>query len=56
MHIQSPSPHSAYSPLGVFFVLRWQISHSQMKCNPYDHTYILYGVLIEIRNVRGSAL
>ena len=43
----------AYITLGVFFVLRWQLSPTQMKCtcNANDSTYILLGLLIKMRHI-----
>ena len=36
-----------YNPLGIVFVLRWQLSPMQVKCtcNLKGSTYIPYGIL-----------
>ena len=42
---------AGYSPPGVVFLLRWQLSPTQVKytSNAHDSTYILYEFFINIR-------
>ena len=44
-----------YIRLDIFYVLRWQLSTSQVKCtyNANSSTYILYGLLIKMRYIWG---
>ena len=48
----------AYIPPDVFCVWHWQLGPTQVKCtsNANDSTYILYGLLIKMRNIQGSVL
>ena len=63
--LQSTSYHvhwrfkcKVYIPLGLFLVLRWQLSPTQVKCtcNANDSTYIPLGFSIKLRIIRGSVL
>ena len=47
-----------YIPPGVLFVLRWQLSPTQMKCtcDANDSIYILYAFFIKMRHNKGSVV
>ena len=47
-----------YIPLCVVFVLRWQLSLTQVKCssNANGSTYIPYRLLIKMKNIWGPVL
>ena len=48
-------PCISYIPLGIVFILRWQLIPTQMKCtyNANDSTFILCELLIKMQYIWG---